>query len=314
MQTTSNLTKNRNKISLLNSVLSISVIILLGGLSALFLILYVNSCGGFLVEKRGVIVALSVAIISIICSIAIIFQLTDKKFVFRFIFVALIFVLFAVFLLYVFKITGFWQKFNSLESLKVYVLSFKYFSVFALVLIEIMQVIFLPIPSIVTLGVSVLLFGSFFGALISFIGVFLGSVLAFLIGKKLGRRAVSFLIGEKNLQKALALIKNKDKFVLTFAFFMPFFPDDILCFVAGLSSISFGYFILIIGFSRLISSLFLSFSISGKLIPFNTFFGVIFWCLAFVLVIVLTILIYKNADRLEEKFFSKTRLKSRKNH
>ncbi len=312
MQKLQNKLKSHKKISIFNNILSISVIILLGGLTALFLILYINSCGGFLYENRTILIALLVATISILCSVAIIFQLSDKKFVFRFLFVALTFLLIAVFLLYVFKITSFWQKFNSLESIKNCVLSFGYFSVIALIFIEILQVLFLPIPAILTLLVSVLLYGEFYGALVFFIGVFLGSILAFLIGKKLGRRAVSYLIGEKNLQKSLNFIKNKDKFALTFAFFMPFFPDDLLCFVAGLSSISLKYFTLIIGFSRLISSIFLSFSISGKLIPFNTFFGALFWIIAIILVVVLTIFIYKNGEKISAKLFLKNRLKSKK--
>ena len=62
-----------------------------------------------------------------------------------------------------------------------------------------------------------------------------------------------YWVGKENLDKALKAVKGKDKAILTFMFLFPFFPDDILCFVSGLSSMSTGFFIIMITITRFIS-------------------------------------------------------------
>ena len=87
-------------------------------------------------------------------------------------------------------------------------------------------------------------------------------------------------------------------------FLFPFFPDDVLCFVAGLSSMSVPYYIVMITITRIINIVVSSYSINGSLIPYDTWWGILIWIGVFVAVAALCYVVYKYGDKIED-FFAK---------
>ena len=83
-------------------------------------------------------------------------------------------------------------------------------------------------------------------------------------------------------------------------FLFPFFPDDVLCFVAGLSTISTTYFIIMIVICRIISITTTAYSINGSIIPYNTWWGITLWAVIFIVTVILAYLIYKYGDKIEK--------------
>lgn len=166
--------------------------------------------------------------------------------------------------------------------------------------LQYLQVVILPIPSVVSTAVGVALFGPLATILYSFIGILLGSFTAFFIGRKLGNKAVAWLIGKELLDKWQKKLKGKDNLVLTLMFFLPMFPDDVLCFIAGLSSMSIKYFIVMISLSRLFAITTTCYSI--QLIPFNTWWGLLTWGVLFVAIALVFWVTYKNMDNIQNKF------------
>ena len=90
--------------------------------------------------------------------------------------------------------------------------------------------------------------------------------------------------------------------MIIFMLIFPFFPDDILCFVAGLTSISPLFFIIMIFITRIISVFATCFSMNNDIIPYNTWWGICLWLLFFAITVFLTIEIYKNGDKIEKLF------------
>ena len=80
-------------------------------------------------------------------------------------------------------------------------------------------------------------------------------------------------------------------------FLLPIFPDDILCFVAGLSTMSLRYFSGMMVISRVLALSATCYSID--LIPFNTWWGLMLWGIFLVGIVVAFIAIYKNLDKLQ---------------
>ena len=161
--------------------------------------------------------------------------------------------------------------------------------------------VILPIPGFVAVASGVALFGPNLAVLYSFIGILLGSIVAYFIGKKLGYNVVKWLVGKETIDKWLLAVKNKDRIILTFMFLFPLFPDDVLCFVAGLSSMSTRYFLIMITITRIITILVTSYSVNGNLIPYNTWWGLLIWAIVIVLTVVFTVFLYKNGDKIEKK-------------
>ena len=167
------------------------------------------------------------------------------------------------------------------------------------IVLQYLQVVILPIPSIVSTVAGVALFGPFKTAVYSLIGIVLGSVTAFFVGRKLGNRAVSWIIGKETLLKWQKKLKGKDSLFLTVMFLLPVFPDDVLCFVAGLSSMKVKYFLLMISISRILAVFATCYSF--QLIPFNTWWGLTLWGVFIVGIVAAFVVIYKNMDRLQAK-------------
>ena len=72
-------------------------------------------------------------------------------------------------------------------------------------------------------------------------------------------------------------------------FLFPFFPDDLMCFVAGITTVSPLFFIIMVIVARVISILVSSYSLNNSLIPFNTWWGILIWIIIAFLVVLIAI-------------------------
>lgn len=296
----------KDKIEILKTVLSCSVIVVLGAAAIVFGLLYMNLTNiSFLERHKRLVETLFIIIIGLVTIISVVCQLSDKKFVYRLTFLTLILMTAALAVLYVMQITGLWDKIDSVEDLRNYVSGFGGYAVFIFIAIQFLQVVVLPIPGFITVSVGVLLFGAFRGSVYSVIGIVSASIVAFFIGRVFGYKVAGWLVGKENLDKGLELVKGKDKVILTFMFLFPFFPDDVLCFVAGLSSMSVPYYIVMITITRIINIVVSAYSVNGSIIPYNTWWGILLWIAVFILVAALCYVIYRHGDKIENFFKSK---------
>lgn len=303
----------KDKIEILKTVLSCSVIVILGAAAIVFGLLYMNLTNiSFLERHKRLVETLFIIIIGLVTIISVVCQLSDKKFVYRLTFLTLILMTAALAVLYVIQITGLWDKIDSVEDLRNYVSGFGGYAVFIFIAIQFLQVVVLPIPGFITVSVGVLLFGAFRGSVYSVIGIVSASIVAFFIGRVFGYKVAGWLVGKENLDKGLELVKGKDKVILTFMFLFPFFPDDVLCFVAGLSSMSVPYYIVMITITRIINIVVSAYSVNGSIIPYNTWWGILLWIAVFILVAALCYVIYKHGDKIEN--FFKSKFSKRKNN
>ena len=210
-----------------------------------------------------------------------------------------IFALFCLLLVYLLQKTGFFLVLRDEKLFKEYLQKTGVWMPLLYMLLQFLQVVVLPIPSIVSTIAGIALFGAFKTLIYSFIGIVLGSFLAFWIGRKLGNKAVSWMVGEDTLKKWQKKLKGKDNLFLSLMFLLPLFPDDILCFLAGLSTMSWGYFTGIIILSRILALSATCFSVD--FIPFNTWWGIILWCVFAVFLTLAIVCIYKNMDKIQRK-------------
>ncbi len=223
---------------------------------------------------------------------------------------AFILILFALIVLFILQQTGFFNVIQDQNSLQEYLASKGAWMPVVYTVLQYLQVVILPIPSVVSTVAGVALFGPFQTMIYSLIGVLLGSFTGFFIGRKLGNKAVAWMIGKDALNKWQNKIKGKDYLLLTLMFILPVFPDDILCFVAGLSTMTWGYFSVMIVLSRILQISVTCYSID--LIPFTTWWGLLIWIAFFSVLLIGFLIVYKNIDKIQEwitKRFKKNRKK-----
>lgn len=239
----------------------------------------------------------------------IVYYVLGKEVVYKCCITAYILLIFCALLLYILLATGFADIMRDEGSFQAYLERSGSWMTALFITLQFLQVVVLPIPSTVTVVAGSALFGPFWGSLYSLLGILIGSLFAFLIGRYAGYRVVAWLVGKETLDKWLKKIKGKDKLLLTAMFLLPVFPDDVLCFVAGISSMSLWYFVVVILLSRILAIFTTSYSVT--LIPFNTWWGLLLWAVLISLVVVLFIVLYKKSDAIlgwfEKKFHRETR-------
>lgn len=294
--------KRAGNLFLLREILYIILILLTGCTAIIFSVLYLDTFdSGFFSEYSLLITAVAVAIITSATILSIMFYKLSKDFIYKLCYLTIAFIAAGTIFLYLLKISGFLDKIDSVEDFRKYISSFGVYATIFFIIIQYLQVVVLPIPAFITVGAGVLLFGPFKGAMLSCIGIIAGSVTAFFIGRVFGYRVAGWLVGKESLKKGLKTIKGKDKIILTFMFLFPFFPDDVLCFVAGITTMSPTFFIIMIFITRIISVFVSSYSMNNSIIPYNTWWGILIWILVLIFTVIITIIIYKKGEILEKR-------------
>jgi len=103
------------------------------------------------------------------------------------------------------------------------------------ILLQIVQVIVAPIPGQIVGGVGGFLFGHW-GILWTTIGSIIGFWLVFLIARKFGRPLLEKIFKKSLIDKFDFIINAKGAPLIIFAIFLlPGFPDDVVCYIAGLT-------------------------------------------------------------------------------
>ena len=97
-------------------------------------------------------------------------------------------------------------------------------------------------------GIRILLTVLTVAALLAAVGV--GSVIVFLAARALGKKAVQRFLDKGVMDKYLPIIEEKQDMFLFLTMLFPFFPDDALCMLAGLTNIPLGRFVVIMALSR----------------------------------------------------------------
>lgn len=87
---------------------------------------------------------------------------------------------------------------------------------------------------------GVLLFGPVWGFAYNYVGICIGSLVAFAVARNCGKPLLSLLFSEKTINKYGRWAEEKDRFARLFALaiFLPVAPDDFLCYLAGTTDMS----------------------------------------------------------------------------
>ena len=142
------------------------------------------------------------------------------------------------------------EIFSTLDTLQSFLLQFGIWTPLAFFLLQLLQIIIAPIPGGTVGLVGGALFGTIGGFLISAAGTLAGSIIVFVLAKRFGRPFVLRFVSPELVEKYDHIKESRLNTVLFLIFLFPLFPDDMLCFIAGLSPMPVKTFILIIMLAR----------------------------------------------------------------
>lgn len=137
--------------------------------------------------------------------------------------------------------------FASEEAMAQFLSGFGIWGPLAFVGLQVVQVVIPIMPGGISCLAGVLLFGPVWGFVYNYVGICIGSALAFQIARKFGMPAVERAAGSQKLGRYLKWVDNGvfDR-LFAAAIFFPAAPDDLLCFLAGVTRMRFRKFLLII--------------------------------------------------------------------
>ncbi len=146
--------------------------------------------------------------------------------------------------------SGFFRAASSVRGVKDYIESFAPYSHIVFFLVQLFSVVLAPIPSNLTATAGGVLFGTWPAFFMTAGAVLGGSVLVFYLARLLGRPFAERLVSRRVSERYLELIRSKRDAFLVLAFLFPYFPDDVLCILAGLTDVPAKRFVLIVLLTR----------------------------------------------------------------
>lgn len=138
--------------------------------------------------------------------------------------------------------------FNSAETLQKYISGFGILAPVVLIFIQAMQVIIPVLPGFLGCAVGSILFGCAGGFVCNYVGISLGSIIAFFLARVYGYKIVASLFKQEKFDKwSTWAAKSKSYTALLFlGMVLPLFPDDFFCYFTGLTKMTVKKFVLII--------------------------------------------------------------------
>ena len=154
--------------------------------------------------------------------------------------------------------------FRSQESFQQFIMQCGMFGSLIFVAFQAVQVVIPILPGSLGCVVGILAFGPVWGFVFNYIGICLGSVLAFLLAKRYGQDFVMKVTNPKQYEKYNGWLNKGKRFerFFTAAIVLPVAPDDFLCFLAGLTNMSLKKFTLIIILGKPLALLMYSFALT----------------------------------------------------
>ncbi len=195
-------------------------------------------------------------------------------------------------------------KFNSTDKIQTFLSKYGAYAGIIFIIMQFLQVTSIPLPAALTTMAGVALFGFWPTFLYSVVGMMIGSMLAFYLGRKFGVKLIIWLFGKNAYNKYIKITQGKDKVVLTLMFLFPFFPDDLLCIVAGITDMKYWQFFIIMLITRPLNILIMEGAFKGfSAIPL-TGYGIPIWIAIIFIALVAVVLAFKFSSKLESTLMS----------
>ena len=156
------------------------------------------------------------------------------------------------------NISHFYHLISDREQVEEFIISFGWGAPLVFMGIQILQVIFAPVPGEATGFIGGYLFGVVEGFLYSSLALAVGSLINFAIGRFFGVRFVRKAIPDSTFEKFDSMLKRQGTIVLFILFVFPGFPKDYLCLFLGISTLPIKVFFLLAAIGRMPGTFLLS--------------------------------------------------------
>ena len=137
-----------------------------------------------------------------------------------------------------------WRLFGSVRRIRTWIEGWGAAAPLVFMGIQAIQVVVFAIPGEFVQIAGGYLFGGLLGIVLSLAGILVGSTVAFFLARLLGRPFVAAVVPRAQLERVEKLLESRSSRIVFFLLFLiPGIPKDILCYLAGLTPMSFIFFL-----------------------------------------------------------------------
>lgn len=139
-------------------------------------------------------------------------------------------------------------QFDSVDTLQTYIQGFGITAPLILIVIQAFQVVVPILPGFLGCIVGGVMFGTAGGFWCNYIGISLGSLIAFLLARRFGTPLVEAIFPKDKYEVWIRRVQEAKSYtwILFLCILLPLAPDDFLCYFSGLMKLSFRKFTWII--------------------------------------------------------------------
>lgn len=170
--------------------------------------------------------------------------------------------------------------------------------VFVLIQVVITTVMcFVPATTFTFTLMAVQIFGVLPGFICASIACFISSMVMFTIGDKLGEPFIDWLIGKDARIKAQKAVSTRATVLVPVMLAFPFFPDDAICMVSGMTKMKYWYFAIVALLCRTIGIGVTAF-LGGNVLDYASF-SMLDWIVFINLILIDVVLVWKLSTFVE---------------
>jgi uncharacterized membrane protein YdjX (TVP38/TMEM64 family) len=133
---------------------------------------------------------------------------------------------------------------DSIAGVAAYVRGFGLWAPAISLLLMLLQAVIAPLPGSIVAAANGVIFGVWWGTLLSWVGGLLGATASFWLARLLGQRVVERWFSRARLERMEAIGASQGFWLVLLARLTPLVSFDLISYLAGLSTISFGRFML----------------------------------------------------------------------
>lgn len=180
-----------------------------------------------------------------------------KKQITAYLYIGFIIIVLVLTLFFLFRrFPNLWDIFTDQQKIRSFVAGYGVRAPFYLLAVQVLQIIFAPIPGHFIAFTSGYLFGAFHGTLLSMLGIVLGCSLTFWISRIVGRKALLNFISADKMRTFDDYVLHKGPFIIFVLLLIPFSPiGDVIYYLTGLTPMPFLVFLIMVIIARLPSNL-----------------------------------------------------------
>ncbi len=201
---------------------------------------------------------------------------------------------------------GWFDDFRNLDQLKQLICSSGGWAYVVYIILQFLNVVLLPLPGFLFMLAALSIFGIWPTFWVTLLVTWAGSIICFWFGRTYGNKAVVWCVGKETAERYQKLLGNKGNLLFLIMQILPFFPDDLLCMIAGLTRMKFSFFILTMTIAKPLYIATVCCFGSGTLIPFSGW-GIPVWILICVGLFITFWLFSKYQTKIENWFAKITR-------